>query len=111
PQGGRLDRGDVLAVDQNLAAARLDEPVHHLQRRRLATAARPYEHADLARGHGQREVHHRRAHPRRVLLRDMAELHGCADIAATHTASARDSLSATTPCVCPPNTFTRLPMA
>ena len=55
------ERRDVLghhvhAVDQDLAAGRIDEAVDHLQRRRLAAARRADEDADLARRDRQRKV-------------------------------------------------------
>ena len=47
----QLDRvgvGDVVAVEEDAARRRLDQPVDHLQRRRLAATRRADEHADLA---------------------------------------------------------------
>ena len=46
-QLGEVAGGDVLAVDEDPAGRRLDEPVDHLQRRRLAAAGRADEDADL----------------------------------------------------------------
>ena len=43
-----VDVGDVLAVEQDAARGRLDEPVDHLERRRLAAARGADEHDDLA---------------------------------------------------------------
>ena len=79
PQLDDVALGDVLAVDEDLAARRLDEPVDHLQARRLAAAGRPDEDADLAGGHGQAEVVDGAGgvlRARVVALRDVAELDG-----------------------------------
>ena len=46
----------VDAVDEDPAGRRLDEPVDHLERRRLAAAGRPDEAADLAGRDHQRQV-------------------------------------------------------
>ena len=50
--------GDVLVVEEDAAAGRLDEPVDHLQGGRLAAARRPDEHADLALGDLEAELAH-----------------------------------------------------
>ena len=44
----RVDGGDVLAVDEDAPGGRLDQPVDHLQRRRLAAARRSHQHHELA---------------------------------------------------------------
>ena len=51
PELRDVPRGRVDAVEQDPAGGRLDQPVHHLERGRLAAAGRPDEHADPARGH------------------------------------------------------------
>ena len=72
----------VDAVDQDPAGRRLDQPVDHLQRRRLAAAGGADEDADLARRDLQREVVDRAgrglarvlAGRRVIALRDVVEL-------------------------------------
>src|SRR5438067_187167 len=51
-----IDAQDVVAVDENSAARRLDEAVDHPQDRRLAAARRPDEDADFAVGNVEAEV-------------------------------------------------------
>ena len=55
-QRDRVDVGDVVAVEEDAAARRLDEAVDHLQRRRLAASRRADEHADLAFRDLERQV-------------------------------------------------------
>jgi len=52
--------GDVLVADQDPALGRLDQPVDHLHRRRLATPRRPDQHDDLAGGYLHRDIVDRR---------------------------------------------------
>jgi hypothetical protein len=52
----QLARAGIHAVDQDPPGRRLDEPVDHLQRRRLAAPRRSDEHADLARRDVQGEI-------------------------------------------------------
>ncbi len=50
-RAAQLDRvgiGRILAGDEDAAGGRLDDPVDHLERRRLAAAGRPQQDADLA---------------------------------------------------------------
>ena len=47
-QFDRVDPGDVVAVEEDATARRLDEPVDHPQRGGLAASRRADEHADLA---------------------------------------------------------------
>jgi hypothetical protein len=56
PQLRRLALAHALAVDEHVAAGELDHAVDAAHRRRLAGAGRADEHADLARGHVQREA-------------------------------------------------------
>jgi hypothetical protein len=49
--------GNVIAVEQDPASSGLDEAVHHLQRRRLATAGRADEHHDRTARDCQVQVH------------------------------------------------------
>src|SRR5207248_8087067 len=49
----RVGGGDVALVDEDPARRRLDQPVDHLERRRLAAAGRPDQHARLPRRHLQ----------------------------------------------------------
>ena len=72
-------RRRVDAVEQDAARRGLDQAVDHLERRRLAAAGRPDEHADPSRRDREREVVDRAggAGPRRpgvVRLRDVVEL-------------------------------------
>ena len=48
--------GHVVAVEEDAAGGGLDEPVDQLQRRGLAAAGRPDEHADLVARHFEREL-------------------------------------------------------
>jgi hypothetical protein len=52
----RVDRGDVLPIDDDPAAGRLYQAVHHPQDRRFATSRGTDQDAQLARGHLQIEV-------------------------------------------------------
>ena len=56
PQLADVARRDVHAVDEDAARGRLDEPVDHLQGRRLAAPRGTDQDADPPRGHGQGEV-------------------------------------------------------
>jgi hypothetical protein len=78
-QLGHVAGHDVDAVDQNLPAGWLDQPVDHLEAGRLAAARRSHEDADPAGRHRERQVVHGprgAARPRVVALRDVAELDG-----------------------------------
>ncbi|MNG19896.1 hypothetical protein D3C84_1041060 [compost metagenome] len=55
-QGLRAVAQDVLAIDQDLAAAGLDQPVDMPHERGLAGAGQAHHHEDLARANGQRQV-------------------------------------------------------
>ena len=46
----------VLPVDEDLAGGRLDQPIHHPERRRLAAARRPHEHANPPGGDREGEL-------------------------------------------------------
>jgi len=59
---------DLRAVDPDLALGEVDQPVDELQRRRLAAAGRPDEHADLPRRDGEGEVVDRGLRPSRIEL-------------------------------------------
>ena len=52
----RVDVGDVLAVELDPPRRRLDQPVDHLQRRRLAAPGRPDERDELAARHVEVEL-------------------------------------------------------
>ncbi|GIW11536.1 MAG: hypothetical protein KatS3mg061_2593 [Dehalococcoidia bacterium] len=52
-QDNRIDLADVFAIDEDRPAGRLDQAIDHLERGRLATAARPHQHADLSRLNGE----------------------------------------------------------
>ncbi len=56
PQGHRIDRRDVLAVQVDAAGRRLDQSVDHLHGGRLAAAGRPHERDELARLDVQAEL-------------------------------------------------------
>ena len=68
----RVLRHDVAAADQDLAGRRLDQPVDHLERRRLAAARRADEDADRACRHREARSLHRQQVA--VASRDVAEL-------------------------------------
>ena len=72
-QLGHVVVADLPAVDADVAARERDQPVDELERRRLAAAGRPDEHADLPRGHREREMVDRRGVPARVDLRRLVE--------------------------------------
>ena len=72
-QLGQVVVADRPAVDADVAARELDQPVDELERRRLAAARRPDEDADVSRRHGEREMVDRRALPARVDLRGLVE--------------------------------------
>src|SRR5690606_1159688 len=55
PQLVGVGPGHVLAADEDPAGRRLDEPVDHLEHRRLAAAGRPDEHDDLPLGDVERD--------------------------------------------------------
>ena len=55
----RIDVRDVLVLDVDAAARRLDQPVDHAQQRRLPTSRGADEHRDLAVGDFQRQFAHR----------------------------------------------------
>ena len=58
-RAAQLDRvgvGDVVAVEEDASRRRLDEPVDHLHRRRLAAPRRTDEDADLAVGDVERQL-------------------------------------------------------
>src|SRR5262249_28651222 len=48
PQLDRIDTRDVLAAHEDASAGRLDQPVDHLQRGRLAAPGGPDQHAHVA---------------------------------------------------------------
>ena len=52
----RIGLADVLAVEQDLAGGRLDEPGHAAHERRLAAARQAHDHEDLARPDVERDV-------------------------------------------------------
>src|SRR5207248_7969285 len=64
---------DAPAVDADVAARELDQPVDELERGCLAAARRADEHADLARRDGERQVVDGLLGPARVLLRRLVE--------------------------------------
>ena len=71
---------DGPSIDEDVAGRRLDEAVDHLERRRLATAGRPNQHADLPGGDGQRKIIDGARRPLRaglVALGDVPQLHCC----------------------------------
>src|SRR5215470_1096128 len=73
-QRDRVLAAHVAARDAHHAAIWIEQPVHHLEQRRLAAARLAEERHQLARRHAQRQLAHR---PRRgplVALRDIDEL-------------------------------------
>src|SRR5207248_6028881 len=66
-----VDAHDVLAVDLNGAAGRLDEPVDHPHGGGLAAAGRPDQHAHVAGSHIEAERIHGDGRPE--ALRDRVE--------------------------------------
>jgi hypothetical protein len=74
PQLRRPAVADALAADQDVAVRDVDHPVDHPHGGRLAAAGRADEHADVARGHLEREVIDRRVGGAGVLLDHLAEL-------------------------------------
>jgi CBS domain-containing protein len=73
PQLGHVVVADLPAVDADVAARERDQPVDDLERRRLTSARRPDENADLPCGHGEREVVDRRAVAAGIDLRRFVE--------------------------------------
>ena len=67
-----IDFGDVVVVEEDATRRRLDEPVDHAHRRRLATARRTDEHTDLAVVDLEAEVVHGDV-PVGIALRDVLE--------------------------------------
>ena len=55
-QLGQVQAPHALVADRDVALGDVDQAVDHLHRGRLAAARRPDEHADVARGHAQREL-------------------------------------------------------
>ncbi len=74
PQVGRVAIEHRAAVEQDVAAGRVDHAVDQPHRRRLAAARRPDEHADLAGRDGQRQVLDRGRRGARVALGHVAQL-------------------------------------
>ena len=68
----RIFAQDVLAVDEYFARGRLDQPVHHAKRRRLAAARRANQDADAPGGSGEAEMVDRDGVA--VALGDLAQL-------------------------------------
>ena len=64
---------DVVTVDRDATTRRVDEPVDHLERRRLAAAGGADEHDHLAGGDGKAEAADGRLRLARVLLDDVVE--------------------------------------
>ncbi|GIW20764.1 MAG: hypothetical protein KatS3mg065_1060 [Chloroflexota bacterium] len=86
PQRRRLPGRDVDAVEEDLAARRLDEAVHELEGRRLAAARGADEDADPAGRDPEGEVVDGPGRPgpeggRGVVFRDVAELDGRRSVA------------------------------
>ena len=73
-QLGQVEAAHALPADGDVALGDVDQAVDHLHRGRLAAARRPDEHADLARGHAQRELADGRRLAARIALRHRAEL-------------------------------------
>src|SRR4051794_6297857 len=72
PEGDRVHLGDVVTVDEDSTARRLDQPVDHPHRRRLAAAGRADEHHEVTLGDVQRQMIDGRCAPG-VLLRHTIE--------------------------------------
>ena len=74
PQLGQFEAAHALPADRDVALGDVDQAVDHLHRGRLAAARRPDEHADLARGHVQRQLADGRRLAARISLGHPAEL-------------------------------------
>ena len=74
PQLGGIAVADRPAAEQDVAVGDVDHPVDHPHRSGLAAPRRADEHADVARGHGQRQVVDRIAVGAGVTLDGGAEL-------------------------------------
>jgi hypothetical protein len=88
PQQRRVRLANVLAVQQDRAAGRIDHAVDHAQRGRLAAAGRPDEHRDLPRVDGQVEAVDR-DRPVGILLGHGLELDHCPETPQVETATIR----------------------
>src|SRR5258708_6187761 len=66
----------LLPSIDDVAAGNRDQPVDHLQRRRLAASGRPDQNADLAAWHLEAEIPDRGLRPARVALGDVEEGNG-----------------------------------
>ena len=53
-----IDIGDVVVTEEDASRRRLDEPVDHAHRGRLAAAGRTDQHADLAALHLEAQIVH-----------------------------------------------------
>ena len=73
PQLGDVTVSDAHVADPDVPVRHVDQAVHHLHRRGLATARRPDEDADVPRRDRQREVVHGGSRPTRVALRHVVE--------------------------------------
>ena len=73
-QLGQVEAAHALPADGDVALGDVDQAVDHLHRGGLAAARWPDEHADLARGHAQRELADGRRLAARITLRHRAEL-------------------------------------
>jgi hypothetical protein len=58
PEPDRVDPGDVVVAEQDPPGARLDQPVDHLHRGRLAAPRGPDQHRQLTGGEGEVELGH-----------------------------------------------------
>src|SRR5581483_661653 len=70
---GQRERLDVPAVDADLARVEGDQPVHHLQRGRLAAAGRADEDAERPGGDLERQIAHGCGFASRIPLRHVIE--------------------------------------
>ena len=66
--------GDARSVEQDVPGGDVDHPVHHPHGRGLAAPGGPHQHADLSRGHGERERVHRGLVLARIALGGLPEL-------------------------------------
>jgi hypothetical protein len=73
PQLHRVECADALVADSDVARLEVDQAVDQLQRRGLAAARGPDEHADFPCGDGQRELVDGRLGAPWVALRDALE--------------------------------------
>jgi hypothetical protein len=48
PEEYRIEGGDIVSIDQDLARIRLNEPVHHFEKGGLATPGRPDQDKEFA---------------------------------------------------------------